>query len=66
MYYILPSQEINMVDLLIIVKAKNLPHFFSEFTLRNFWYVTNGIRAQVATLGPLWAERKSEGKSWIN
>ena len=32
---------------------------------RYLGYVTCGIRAQVATLGPLWADRKLEGTSWI-
>ena len=28
-------------------------------------FVTNGIRAQVATLGPIWEERKLEDTSWV-
>ena len=54
-----------MVDLLVIVKSEKFTPIFSQFTLRKFGYVTNGIKAQVATLGPLWAERKIEGTSWI-
>ena len=59
------SQDINMVDLLVIIKVKKFTPKFSEFTLMNFGYVTNGIRAQVATLGPLWAQHKSKGTSWM-
>ena len=59
------SQETNIVDLLNIVKAKKNYPIFPKFTLRNFGYVTNDIKAQVETLGPLWEKHKSEGTSWI-
>ena len=59
------SQETNIVDLYRYSKSKKIYPIFSGFTLRNFGYVTNDIRAQVATLGPLWAEHKLEGTSWI-
>ena len=46
-------------------KSEKFTPFFSEFTLSISGCVTNGIKAQVGTLGPLWVERKSKGKSWI-
>ena len=49
-YVIAPSQEIDMVGLLFIVKAKNLPHF-PKFTLRNFGYVTSLVLVFVIFVG---------------
>ena len=66
-FIIMCFHTLKRLTLLTCWKGKSekfTPNLY-EFTLRNFGYVTNGIRAQVATLGPLWVERKSEGTIWI-